>query len=290
MKNCSLALILVVLSFFGCDEEKSNFQIIYPMESSDEKSLEPKDTLKNQKENINELAEPNDSLDLLEVIGIARERIRSHQGIGNLKESFKLVPSQYAPDYFVEIEMGKLFESNSIHALVKIDMPGADYIFIYRKINKQLRLEFEDTVEYASFVNDTIFDVNRDGSKDYIIQTYPPSGCCLADGFHVSLRNSKSQLFEPSKMFLNATFDTKNRIVRGFDYDHPGEVELYKYRWRGMSLDTIEYIMHHPDKKGYYLQSKTPNNYRQGKATGRVLTKLPKEYHEIKGIGWFGIN
>ena len=57
-------------------------------------------------------------------------------------------------------------------------------------------------------------------------------------------------------------------------------MELYKYRWRGEALDTLEYILPDPTTKGRNLYGST-------KEKEIHLTKLPKEYQTVIGLDYF---
>ena len=41
---------------------------------------------------------------------------------------------------------------------------------------------------------------------------------------------------------INPTFSPKEKIIRGVGYGHPGETEMYKYKWNGNTIDTMEYV------------------------------------------------
>ena len=63
-------------------------------------------------------------------------------------------------------------------------------------------------------------------------------------------------------------------------------MELYKYRWRGEALDTLEYILPDPTTKGKtFLKGR--NLYGSTKEKEIHLTKLPKEYQTVIGLDYF---
>jgi hypothetical protein len=63
-------------------------------------------------------------------------------------------------------------------------------------------------------------------------------------------------------------------------------VPLYKYKWNGLNIDTIEYI--YPadtlKKKFYLVHRHSEQNDSQKRKT---LATVPKEYLKIDGYDWF---
>ncbi|KOS06941.1 hypothetical protein AM493_13545 [Flavobacterium akiainvivens] len=70
--------------------------------------------------------------------------------------------------------------------------------------------------------------------------------------------------------------------MRGYEYGHyPG---MYKYRWNGFKIDTVEYV--YADtvvRNKYYITSRSANNLPPEKESGikRIIYKLPAEYKNI---------
>lgn len=63
-------------------------------------------------------------------------------------------------------------------------------------------------------------------------------------------------------------------------------MELYKYRWRGEALDTLEYILPDVATKGKtFLKGR--NLYGFTKEKEMYLTKLPQEYQTVIGLDYF---
>ncbi|RYU89537.1 hypothetical protein EWM62_14560 [Mucilaginibacter terrigena] len=128
-------------------------------------------------------------------------------------------------------------------------------------------------------------DINGDGVNDFVVNWYPSSGCCARNNFHVYLYQ-KDNTFSNYFDFINPSFFPKEKLVRGVDYGHPGEVPLYKYKWNGLNVDTVEYI--YPadtlKKKFYLVQRYGDNNCPEKR---KVLAAVPKEYLKITGYDWF---
>ena len=139
----------------------------------------------------------------------------------------------------------------------------------------------------SSFLGDTIMDINGDKVKDYILFSYPSSGCCLANTDEIHLYNNQNDAFEGGMRVLNPTYSPKEKIIRGVEYGHPGEGGIYKLKWvNNYDLDTVEYIYPYYLKKDFYIKTKKLA-YRPTEKNGELLSSLPVEYADILGIKWF---
>jgi hypothetical protein len=139
-----------------------------------------------------------------------------------------------------------------------------------------------------TYIDDTAQDVNGDGYKDFVVHWYPSSGCCLAEMYNVYLYQSQEGDFTHDYQFINPTFFPKEKIIRGLEYGHPGEAGLYKYKWNGLQIDTIEFIYPCYNQKNKFVKM-THQEYRPTGSEGVILNKLPKEYAEIdsNSLRWF---
>lgn len=150
-------------------------------------------------------------------------------------------------------------------------------------------LLWEERWENMTFVGDTIRDVNGDNQFDVLIKFYPSSGCCRRNSFWVRLFDDRTKEFTERMRMINPTFYPDEKIVRGVNYGHPGEVPVYKMKWNKNKLDTIEYIYPFPDEKGKFLVTKKHEIYpqRYTPPRGEIIYSLPKEYKDIESIEWF---
>lgn len=183
------------------------------------------------------------------------------------------------------IKIGKLFWKNSKHLYIKRKRNWTTFINIY-KIKKD-NIEFFKFIKQDNntYINDSIYDVNGDGLKDYIVYSYPSSGCCLANKYDVTLFKENDSALTKEYQFINPTFYPKEKIIRGFGYASPNEVNLYKYKWNDFKVDTIEFINPNFNKKGEYIRTKHKLFYATEK-DGVVLKSVPKEYHKINDFNW----
>ena len=125
---------------------------------------------------------------------------------------------------------------------------------IERKTYSKNGNKFENVLSYdrwiLEYVNDTIQDINGDGLKDFVVNWYGNTGCCLKAFSNVHLLRTDQKTFSNNLEFINPTFSPKEKIFRGICYGHPEETEIYKYKWNHETIDSLEYISHEK-KRGW---------------------------------------
>lgn len=182
------------------------------------------------------------------------------------------------------VEMGDLFEDGANYVLIRRKFIDKGFVNLYTKNEKKLEPLIVYEKPHFIYTGDTIVDVNGDGRKDYVLQLYPNSGCCLAniDLVYINDNGDFSKQYE----FLNPTYFPKEKLIRGLGYAHPGETELYTYKWNNFVIDTLEYIYPSIEKKGLYL--KTTRKLVNTKEEDIITIKnVPKAYRSIKYYHWF---
>lgn len=185
-----------------------------------------------------------------------------------------------------KVLIDNLFEDNKKNVLIKRKRTWDEIIDIYKVDTNFNLVQIKHKVQSnMTYVNDSIYDINGDGYKDYVLKWYPNSGCCLANTYDVSLYNKKNTNLNKEIEFINPTFFVKEKIIRGFTYGQPNDVDLYKYRWNKYKIDTIEYIMHNYNNKNEFIRSKK-EKYSATEKDGQILKKIPKEYYKIKDFAW----
>jgi len=185
-----------------------------------------------------------------------------------------------------KVLIDNLFEDNKKNVLIKRERTWDEIIDIYKVDTNFNLVQIKHKVQSnMTYVNDSIYDINGDGYKDYVLKWYPNSGCCLANTYDVSLYNKKNTNLNKEIEFINPTFFVKEKIIRGFTYGQPNDVDLYKYRWNKYKIDTIEYIMHNYNNKNEFIRSKK-EKYSATEKDGQILKKIPKEYYKIKDFAW----
>ena len=141
-----------------------------------------------------------------------------------------------------------------------------------------------------TYVNDTIRDINGDGLNDFVVDWYGSTGCCLKAFSDVYLIRNDKKTFSNNFEFINPTFSPKENIIRGVCYGHPGETEMYKYKWNGETVDTLEYVYYETDDKGVKTGKviiSDKESYLSNFQIIKRLNSVPSEYKKIEGYDWF---
>ncbi|KXX66794.1 hypothetical protein [Flammeovirga sp. SJP92] len=191
--------------------------------------------------------------------------------------------SSFAID--IEIEIGKLFNDEHTYFLLRRNVPWAAYLNIYKVNGGHTEELISRQQEGMTSIRDTIYDVNGDKRNDFLVHWYPSSGCCRRNVYNVYL-NQPDGTFTTDYEFINPTFSSSEQIIRGVGYGHPGEVGLYKYKWDGLEVDTLEYIYPDVSKEGQFIKT-VSKEYRPDKTKGTILKEVPREYLEIESFEWF---
>lgn len=219
-----------------------------------------------------------------------------------LKDAFKIAQTEFKSDNFtkqyelqpddssyiinIEILIGRLFKDNQKYFLLRRHVPWATYLDLYKIKGDKAENLLNREQGGMTYIRDTIFDANGDGNKDFLVHWYPSSGCCRRDVYNVYLKQPDKGNFTQDYEFINPTFSANEKIIRGVEYGHPGEVGLYKYKWNGLQVDTIEFIYPDANNKGQFIKTKK-GVYRPTEKEGVVLKSVPKEYLKIESYEWF---
>ena len=181
--------------------------------------------------------------------------------------------------YFKETYYAVIYASDYVNTLVRL----------YRIDHDVMQEKLSEYFPWMTVPSDTIFDANGDEVKDFALRFYPSSGCCRRDIYYLYLSPEKKEGQLSYIELINPTFYPKEHLIRGIGYGWPGQVELYKYRWRGEVLDTLEYILPDMATKGkIFLKAKRIRDfYDTAKGKEIRLTKLPKEYQTVIDLDYF---
>jgi hypothetical protein len=186
----------------------------------------------------------------------------------------------------VNITIGHLFSKKQKHLLIRRSVLWCEYLDLFLVNDTILTQVISHEQDGLSYLNDTIWDVNGDGYKDYLVHWYPFRGCCQRDVYSVYLNHSGDGTFAGGYQFINPTFSPWEKIVRGVEYGYPGRAGLYKFKWNEMKLDTLEYIYPDITNKSKFIKTRE-SIYRLSEKEGEKLNAVPLEYHHIKGYEWF---
>lgn len=193
----------------------------------------------------------------------------------------------------IKLESGYVFSNKNRHVMVRSDFNGTMYFDVFLAKGKKFSKLFSYDLNSLAHTNDTILDINGDGVKDLSIESYSLCGSFLKGFTDVFLLKQDQKDFTEGFGFLNATFSPKEHIVRGVGYGPPGEADLYKYRWNGVSIDTVEFVSNERNSKKETTGRILITNKQSFKKDTKVLRRLnsvPKEYRKIKDFDWFADN
>lgn len=182
----------------------------------------------------------------------------------------------------VSLAMDHFFSPSEKHLIVHLRNPGENLYNIYLVQDKAFIKVATHNVGGSGSTTDTLQDVNGDGINDYLINWYGNTGCCLKNFYAVYLYLPQTGTFSEGFEFINPTFSSKEKVIRGVEYGHPGETSLYKYKWNGLQVDTLEYIFFEKDDN----RKKTGKVIRKTTKEER-LNQVPAEYRHIYGYDWF---
>ena len=190
----------------------------------------------------------------------------------------------------VELSLGHHFSKTYQHLIVRRYAPNNFHLDIYVKKDTIFEKVLSEKQWKMCFINDTIQDINGDGFKDVVIVWSALGGCCLGESNNIYLLENNKYTFSDMFKFFNPTFSPKEKIIRGVGYGHPGETEMYKYKWNGNKIDTMEYVYFERNDT-YELTGKiiVSNRlpYDENFKVIKKLDEVPAEYKKIYGYDWF---
>ncbi|MEN9339599.1 MAG: hypothetical protein RIQ62_911 [Bacteroidota bacterium] len=221
---------------------------------------------------------------LQDALKIANQNISKDRFIEKYEVSPDSIPVS------VEINLDYHFTKSNPHLIIRRNEPTAIYIDIYSKGDRKFEKVISHEQWTLTYVSDTIKDINGDGLNDFVVNWYGSSGCCLKAFSNVYILRQDKKAFSENFEFINPTFSPKEKIIRGVCYGHPGETEMYKYKWNGEQIDTLEYVSYEKDDKGVKtgkILISTDRPYGDKFKTLNVLNSIPTEYKKIEGFDWF---
>ena len=246
-----------------------------------------KERLENRKKNLEE-----NKRDSLELDKILKQAVKiSTQNITKSKfhKEYEIKTNN---EYIVKVEINleNHFTKFYPHLIIRRRGPNTVYIDIYSKNKATFKKVLSHDQWALTYVNDTIRDINGDGLNDFVVNWYGASGCCLKAFSNIYLLRQDRKSFSRNFEFINPTFSPKERIIRGVCYGHPGENEMYKYKWNKETVDTLEYISYEKNKKGVktgkiIITKKIPRGNKY-EITKRI-NAVPNEYKKVDGFDWF---
>ncbi|WP_432670217.1 XAC2610-related protein [Flavobacterium sp. SM2513] len=237
--------------------------------------------------------EKQDKIDSLNLDKFLKNAIKIAEQNINL-DKFKKEYVETMSDSLYQVEISIIsdfyFSKENPHLIIRRNTPGSIYIDIFSKKGSRINKVISHEQWNMTYVNDTIRDINGDGLKDFVVNWYGSSGCCLKAFSNIYLLRPDKKTFSKNIEFINPTFSPKEKIIRGVCYGHPGETEMYKYKWIAEKVDTLEYISYQKSDKGVKTGKviiSTDQPYGDKNKILKIVNSVPTEYRKIEGYDWF---
>jgi hypothetical protein len=278
----------LLMTLFSCGQPNEKNSVAVVTTDTLQTTIDKKEKERLEKRREIEEQDNADSLRLDKVLQDALKIANQNSTKDRFVKKYEVMPDSIPVS--VEINLDYHFTKSNPHLIIRRNGPSAIFIDIYSKLDNR----FEKVVSHEqwtmTYVNDTIRDINGDGLNDFVVNWYGASGCCLKAFSNVYLLQQDKKVFSENFEFINPTFSAKEKIIRGVCYGHPGETEMYKYKWNSEKVDTLEYVSYEKNEKGLKTGKvviSTDRPYGDKFKTVKVLNSVPTEYRKIEGYDWF---
>jgi hypothetical protein len=291
--TATILTIAITLLFFSCVQSNEKKTFNSTNKDSSKTFIDSKEQERLEKRNQIEEQERNEIVNDDEILNKSLKIAEKHKVRDKFKEKYVTTTPDSSYQVDVDISCGYYFTREFPHLIIRRCTPSSIYIDIFSKRDKQFHKVLSHEQWTLEYTGDTIRDINGDGLKDFVLNWYGSTGCCLKAFSNVYLLRSDKKSFSNSFEFINPTFSPKEQIVRGVCYGHPGETEMYKYKWNKEAVDTVEYIYYEKNDKGEKTGKLIVSNNRTYSAKHKVMRQLSdvrSEYGSIEGYDWFTDN
>lgn len=196
-------------------------------------------------------------------------------------------------DMYATYEFGNIFSRNKKHLLVKRFIneygtySGSLYSDIYLFQNSSFEKVAADTV--TETFEENFEDLNCDGFKDYVVNSYSGTGCCprSADNGYIYNPGNGHFVFMD---FFNRESNCPNKVFYETSYGYNFDIEVFKYKWVGMKkvlLESFGRTFVSLDDLSKNPKTYTKTIYPSGKKI--TLKNAPAEYKQLKIFDYFEI-
>ncbi len=289
MKTKPLLFTFLLLSiFFSCIQPNDNKDISVVVNDTLQTNIDKTEKERLEKREGIEKQDYEDSISLAKALVGALKIATLNIEKEKFQNKYEVISDSISVN--VEINLDYHFTKKYPHLIIRRHGPNAVYIDIYNKNDRKFEKVVSHEQWVMTYVNDTIRDVNGDGLNDFVVNWYGATGCCLKAFSNVYLLRQNKNEFSNNFEFINPTFSPKEKIIRGVCYGHPGETEMYKYKWNEEMVDTIEYVGYEKNDSGKKTGKIVISNTSSCSNTFKVLKRLnsvPNEYKKIEGYDWF---
>lgn len=267
MKTKIYIITLVMMLLLSCGQTNEKKNKLLDKKQPVVKTFEQKEKERLEKRAEIEKEEKIDSIRLDKVLSDALKIASLEIKQKKFQKKYKVRPdNEY--DVQVEINIDDYFIKNEPQLIIRRLEPNNVHIDIYSKDGNKFKKVLSHKQWTLTYVNDTIRDINGDDLKDFVVNWYGATGCCLKAFSDIYLLRKDKKEFSKGFEFINPTFSPEEKIIRGVQYGHPGQTEIYKFKWNGETVDTLEYIYYDTDE--------------EGKKTGKIIISKKELTAKIK--------
>jgi hypothetical protein len=285
--------VTIILMFISCGQVNGKKTVAATQTDTTKTIVDKKEEERVEKRKQMEEQEKLDSINDDKVLREAIKIAEQHRARNRFQKNYVATIPDSSYQVEVEIASGFNFSSKSPHLIIRRTTPGSVYIDIFSKADQQFQKVLSHEQWKLEYTGDTIRDINGDGLKDFVVNWYGSNGCCLKAFSNVYLQRADKNTFSSSFEFINPSFSPKEQIIRGVCYGHPGETEMYKYKWNKEAVDTLEYIYYEKNDKGQKTGKLIVSNdlpYSDNNKALKRINYTPAEYRKIEGYDWFADN
>jgi hypothetical protein len=173
----------------------------------------------------------------------------------------------------LEINYGFLFSKTGKHLVINRFFPWNILTNIYKVQNGGFTQVFVLEKSNILYRADSIMDINGDKKPDYVFNWYPLKGEGEFSDVYIQKPNGE---FSDKLEFVNPCFSPEEKVIRGTMVGQ--NPPLYKFKWNGFALDTVEYIYFPDNSNGLqYIKRKRPDLNEKGE----IIERLPEEYKKM---------